>query len=270
MQHLQKGEFFGQTNKTVHLNNLVLTDTEYTKSTVDWHYHENAYFTFILQGHVIEGNKKEIYHCSPGSLLFHNWQESHYNIKPDGFTRGFHIEMEPQWFADADVDMHHLQGSINIAHPDIKLLMYQIFRETKIEDGISGLSIQTLLTDAFSRLNRIRQNTESAKPNWALKVDEILHDEFTDNLTLAYLSAAANIHPVHLSRDFSKYFHCNLGEYLRKIRVEKAIALLSGQKIPLAEIAYRCGFFDQSHMIRCFKASNGVNPSAFRKMLQHS
>jgi len=204
----------------------------------------------------------------PGSLLFHNWQESHYNIKPEGFTRGFHIEMEPRWFADSDLDLHHLQGSISIAHPDIKLLMYQIFRESKIEDNITDLSIQTLLTDAFSRLNRIRQNS-GAKPNWVSTLDEILNEEFAENLTLAYLSAAANIHPVHLSRDFSKYFHCNLGDYIRKIRVEKAIALLSGQKIPLAEIAYRCGFFDQSHMIRCFKAWNGQNPSAFRKMLQH-
>ncbi len=83
MKKLHKGEFYGQTNATVHLEGLTLTDTVYTHDKVDWHYHQNAYFTFILQGNVMEGNKKEIFSCSAGDLLFHNWQDPHYNIKPD-------------------------------------------------------------------------------------------------------------------------------------------------------------------------------------------
>lgn len=53
MEHLQKGTFFGQTNETILLDGITLTDTVYTHSKVDWHYHENAYFTFILEGNVI-------------------------------------------------------------------------------------------------------------------------------------------------------------------------------------------------------------------------
>src|SRR3954469_11030740 len=120
MKESRKGEFYGQTNTTINLDGITLTDTVYTHDKVDWHYHENAYFTFILQGNVIEGNKNEIYNCSAGSLLFHNWQEPHYNIKPEGFTRGFHIELEKSWFTDLDFSTTGLQGSINIADPDVK------------------------------------------------------------------------------------------------------------------------------------------------------
>lgn len=94
MRHLQTGQFYGQTNTIHNFEGITLTDTEYTHEKVDWHYHENAYFTFILQGNLIEGNKREIYKCSAGTLLFHNWHESHYNIKPKGFTRGFHVEID--------------------------------------------------------------------------------------------------------------------------------------------------------------------------------
>ena len=87
MINLTTGQFYGHTNELLQLEGLTLTDTEYTHDYVDWHYHENAYFTFILDGLVLEGNKKETYHCSTGSLLFHNWQESHYISKPPGFTR---------------------------------------------------------------------------------------------------------------------------------------------------------------------------------------
>ena len=267
MKHLQKGEFFGQTNKTIYSNGLILTDTEYTKPTVDWHYHQNAYFTFILQGQVLEGNKKEIYHCGPGSLLFHNWQEPHYNIKPEGFTRGFHIEMESNWFRDVDLKTEHLQGSINIKHPWVKLLMYQIFGETNKEDSVTELSVHSLLIAALSQTNYSCESASKTKPDWVKQLDEILNDQFADNLTLSYLAEKANIHPVHLSRDFSKYFGCNLGQYIRKIRIVKALALFSTQKMTLTDIAYRCGFFDQSHLTRCFKEINGINPSAFRKLL---
>src|SRR5687767_7046952 len=132
MNLLRTGHFFGETNRRICLDGITLTDTEYTHERVDWHYHENAYFTFILQGKLIEGNKKESYSCSNGSLLFHSWQEPHYNIKPAGYTRGFHIELAENHFDELDFDVGQLQGSFSVENTEVKLLLYKIFRETKI------------------------------------------------------------------------------------------------------------------------------------------
>jgi len=267
MKHLQRGAFYGQTNETILLDGITLTDTVYTHSKVDWHYHENAYFTFILEGNVIEGNKKEIYNCSPGSLLFHNWQEPHYNIKPDGFTRGFHLEIEKHWFDTIALSEDNLQGSINIAKPEIKFLMYKVVRAAKIEGAAVDFSTQTLLIEILSKLSAHNNSLLYKNPKWVQIIDEILHDQIGDTISLDYLSKIAGIHPVHLSRDFSKYFHCTLSEYMRKLKVEKALSLLSLQKQSLTEIAYECGFSDQSHFTRCFKEVNGLNPSAHLKLL---
>lgn len=266
MQHSRKGEFYGQTNHTLHLDGITLTDTEYTLDKVDWHYHENAYFTFILQGNVIEGNRKEIYQCPAGTLLFHNWQDPHYNIKPDGFTRGFHTEIEKGWFNRMDFDAAPSQGSHNIANPNLKLLMYQIFRETKIGDNEIGLSVEVLLLQTLSQLYR-QDHRLSKNPLWVKTARDLLHDCFADQLTLDNLSLELGIHPVHLSRDFPKYFHCNLGDYIRRLRVAKALSLMASPKIGLTEIAFACGFADQSHFTRSFRAINGMTPSAYRKLL---
>ena len=266
MNHLQTGEFYGSTNKTILLNGITLTDTEYTHDKVDWHYHENAYFTFILQGNVIEGNKKEIYNCSAGSLLFHNWQEPHYNIKPEGYTRGFHIELEQSWFDKFTFDTKKLQGSLHISNPDIKFLLYKIFKEAKIDDDVTTLTIQGLLLQALTRMFHQVQAQNNTRPQWAAKIKEILHDEYSEKPTLEYLSKTLDIHPVHLSRDFSKYFYCSLGEYIRKLKIEKSLALLPKRSITLTEIAFECGFADQSHFSRCFRAINGISPSAYRKL----
>ena len=267
MKQSKRGEFYGQTNKTISLEGITLTDTVYTHPKVDWHYHEHAYFTFILQGNVIEGNKKEVYNCTPGSLLFHNWQEPHYNIKPEGFTRGFHLEIEKRWFDNLTLNSDNLQGSATILNPDIKLLMYKIFRATKIDDFHYDLSTQTLLIEILSKLNGDFQSILHKNPKWVSMIDEILHDQLTETITLDYLSKTLGIHPIHLSRDFSKYFHCNLGEYIRKLKVEKALSLIALQSKSLTEIAYECGFSDQSHLTRSFREINGLNPSEHKKLL---
>lgn len=266
MNQSQKGEFYGQTNTTLNLEGITLTDTVYTHDKVDWHYHENAYFTFLLQGNVIEGNKKEIYNCSAGTLLFHNWQEPHYNIKPEGFTRGFHVEIEKSWFDDLEFNSDNLQGSLNIKDVDLKFLMYRIFREIKFHDTLTSLSIKTLLLETLTKM--LGTQTKSYhKPAWVLQVNEILNDQFSENLTLEYLSKKLNIHPVHLSREFSRYFNSGLVEYIRKLRVQKSLELISQKKHDLTSIAFDCGFSDQSHFTRCFKEINGINPSEYRKLL---
>ncbi|MEO8209428.1 MAG: AraC family transcriptional regulator [bacterium] len=267
MKQLQTGRFYGQTNKTIHLCGITLTDTEYTHDKVDWHYHENAYFTFILQGNIIEGNKREVYNCSAGSLLFHNSQDPHYNIKPKGFTRGFQIELESGWFDRFSFNPDKLTGSINISNPDIKLLLYKIFMETKIDDADTSLSIQSLLLQTLSQMLPFKKTKSKNIPEWVKNVKEILHDNVSEKLNLEAMSNELNIHPVHLSRDFSKYFYCTIGEYIRKLKIEKSLSLLSNKKISLTEIAYECGFSDQSHFLRCFKKINGIKPSVFRKVL---
>lgn len=267
MEYLRTGNFFGETNQTIHLDGLTLTDTVYTHREVDWHFHENAYFTFILQGRLLERNKKETYDCSGGSLLFHSWQEPHYNVKPDGYTRGFHIELTNRWFEKFSPGYECLEGSFNVEHPAVKLLLYKIFGETKVFDDISESAIHSLLLAVFDNMRSVEKTRTAARPGWIKRIREILNDDCTRPFSLDRLAHEINIHPAHLSRDFSRYFHCPFGEYVRKLRIERSLALLPDKDLSLTEIAFRCGFADQSHFLRTFKRMLGVNPSSYRKLL---
>jgi len=267
MKTLSNGEFFGQTNKTLHFDGLVITDTEYTHPYVDWHYHENAYFTFLLQGNMAEGNKKEIYDCSAGTLLYHHWEDPHYNIKPDIFTRGFHIEIPKEWFENLNITQNNLEGSFHLRNPELKILMYKIFKESKINDNNSETSIQQLLLHIFSQLSAPK-NVVEKKPIWVKQIDELLHENFNEKLNLTALSQTLNIHPIHLSRDFYKYFHCNLGDYIRKLKINRALSIIANNEKSLTEVAIDCGFSDQSHFIRCFKENIGITPLKYRNILK--
>ncbi len=268
MNFLRTGHFFGRTNRTIHLSGITLTDTVIeTQENIDWHYHENAYFTLILQGKLIEGNKKERYNCSAGSLLFHSCLEPHFNVKLEDNTKFFNIEFDKNCFNDFTFDIDDLQGIFSIDNPDIKFLVYKLFRETKICDDVTLASIQMLLLEILGQMLRLKRIEQSARPLWAKKLKEILRDGYSEKLSLINLSNELNIHPVHLSRDFSKHFHCTFGDYVRKIRVEESLSLMPDRNLSLTEIAFECGFADQSHFLRCFKQIIGTNPLAYRKLI---
>ncbi|HEY0741513.1 MAG TPA: chromate resistance protein ChrB domain-containing protein [Chryseosolibacter sp.] len=127
--------------------------------------------------------------------------------------------------------------------------------------------IENMLLDVYTKF--LQQKSGSKKiPAWAKELKEIIQDQIDTNLTLTLkeVSQSLNVHPTYLSREFSKYFDdLSFGDYIRKLRIEKAIQLLNESDHSLAEIAYLTGFSDQSHFTRIFKKHTGKSPSAYRK-----
>lgn len=125
--------------------------------------------------------------------------------------------------------------------------------------------IENLLLDVYKKF--LKQKSGKV-PTWAKELKEIIQDQIDTNLTLSLkeISESLNVHPTYLSREFSKYFNdLSFGDYIRKLRIEKAIQLLNNSNHSLAEIAYLTGFSDQSHFNRTFKKHIGKNPSEYRK-----
>jgi AraC-like DNA-binding protein len=127
--------------------------------------------------------------------------------------------------------------------------------------------IESLLVDVYKKF--LKQKSGKI-PVWAKELKEIIQDHFDTNLSLSLkeISQSLNVHPAYLSREFSKYFDdLSFGDYIRKLRIEKAIQLLNTTKYSLSEIAYLTGFSDQSHFTRIFKKQTGKNPLSYKKEL---
>lgn len=266
MLQLTKGHFFGSHHQIVHLPGIIITDTQYTRDKVDWHYHQHPYFTFVLQGTVLEVSKKERHECTPGTLLYHHWQDAHYNEKGRGYVRGFHVELEHQFFTRYDMNTYATAGSRKLDDPFIKSLFRKLHLETKLHSGATPIAVDDLLLQVFAALSGPGKPLTDKQPAWVKKVKEALHDPSVESLSYAGLAELAGVHPVHLSRSFPKYFQSTMGDYLRGLYIEKAVNLLLNGNLSATEISYCCGFADQSHFIRTFKQAIGVTPLQYRKL----
>jgi AraC-like DNA-binding protein len=70
---------------------------------------------------------------------------------------------------------------------------------------------------------------------------------------------------VTLARAFRRRYHCTMGDYVRRQRIERAKQQLRNSRARLAEIAAANGFADQSHFSRLFRHYTGMTPSHFRR-----
>ncbi|MEO1435067.1 MAG: helix-turn-helix transcriptional regulator, partial [Bacteroidota bacterium] len=208
-------------------------------------------------------NKKGKSACQAGSLIFHNWQDPHYNAKETTLARGFHIEFPRQWFEQQQLKTPLWEGSSLIDHPTSHLLLAQLFFEFRFQDEHSKLSIELLLLQLCENI-REQNLPRASTPAWIDTLKQLLQEETTP-LSLEMLSGQLGVHPIHISRAVPKYLGCSLGDYIRRQKIKRALAYFFNPQLSLTEIAYLCGFADQSHFTRTFKSYLKQTPSAFRK-----
>lgn len=266
MKILTKGQYYGNQNLEVSFNGVLLSQYTYTGDKTDWHYHENPYFMYVLQGNMMDCNKKVKTLCPSGSLMFNNWQESHYGSKHSVGASGFHLEFEKHWLEKNGISLSLLEGSQLVQNPKVHLLFAKLYVEFVLSDNYSEISVEILLLQICEVLSNLKEKKSNKIPIWIESLKELLHYD-TSNLSLQYLSEQLGVHPVHISRAAPKHLSMSLGEYIRQDKIKKAIPLLLDSNSSLTEISYQLGFSDQSHFNRVFKSCLNANPSLYRKNL---
>lgn len=130
--------------------------------------------------------------------------------------------------------------------------------------------VDHVFIDVYNKFIK-QKSVQKKTPDWVKELKQIIQDQIDSNLTLTEISRSLDINPSYLSREFSKHFdNLSFGEYIRKLRIERAIELMQQNQYSLTEIAYLTGFSDQSHFTRIFKQHTSKRPSAFKKELQKS
>ncbi len=261
-----KGQYYGEKKLELDSKGIILSEYDYNMPKTDWHYHENPYFMYVLQGNVYDINKKRKTTCTPGSFLFHNWNEQHFNTKESTYARGFHIEFERKWFNQKKLNLDLWEGSHLIEDPSMHHLLGKLYFEFKCQDAFSEVSIDLLLLQLCETTQSQNEPSFQKEPSWIPMLKELLNAD-TQGLNLTNLSETLGVHPVHLSRAIPKYLSTTLGDYLRQQKIKKALGYLMNPKYSLTDISYICGFADQSHFTRTFKIYFNKTPRDFRTQM---
>lgn len=261
----------GEKLTCLEIGGLVFTETAHKPNqTLPRHYHEQANIAFILSGSFIETLDKRRFECGSQSLMIKPAGEAHANEYGRSGVRCLLIEVQPQRLeslhplANAFNRVNHVRGAM------LSMLGMRIYKEMHVMDSASLLAIEGLSLELVAELSRHPDLSERKLPRWLERAKEILHAHFSETLGLATIAKTAGVHPVHLAREFRKFYGCTPGEYLRGLRIEFAARELSQSDTPLVEIALAAGFTHQAHFSRLFKRHIGITPTEFRSLYRIS
>ena len=103
-------------------------------------------------------------------------------------------------------------------------------------------------------------------PEYNLKrMSAVFHEiNLRPQINISHLSETACLSSKQFGRIFADYVGTTPKEFIRIIRMQRALSMLQQDAtIPFVQVAYECGFSDQSHMIKEFKLFSGYTPAEY-------
>ena len=256
--------FFDDKVRSRELAGFTLAETLYPSGlTMPRHTHEQARFGLVLQGGYSERYGQRVRTCAPAMLVFHPPDEDHAVQFQNCESRIFDVQFKAGWLEHIRQHTTALDTSCELSKGQATQLAAKLYREFR-EDDASALTLEGLVLEILGIVTRRTSTSERRPPHWLERAREILHAHYAENPAASSVATEVDAHPVHLAREFRRHYRCTMGEYMRRLRVERACRMLEDSALPLSQIASALGFYDQSHFSRVFKRQTGLPPAAYR------
>jgi AraC family transcriptional regulator len=164
----------------------------------------------------------------------------------------------------------YLDRLVELRGGGLRWLAWRLAGELHASDTAAPLAAEGLALELLAGTRREARAERRAlrAPAWLNAAEELLRTRLGDCVRLGELADLVGVHPVHLARAFRARYGVSVGEYGRRVRLEWAAAEVARSETPLAVIAARAGFADQSHFTRIFKQHIGATPGAYRRAVQ--
>lgn len=208
------------------------------------------------------------FYLEPGDMLFMPPEWVHLCEPEDSPVFRFRIiYIRAEWFRDAfrvdPATFKPFKINSSTVNSDRLAAFLQTFPHAGKLDIETELIL--ILEDVLSEYMGIPEGRGTVKAENSLEnVKNHINTRFRDTISLDDLARVGNMNKYTLVRSFRKTCRLTPHAYLLNARINRAKELLL-RNMMIAEIAAECGFSDQSHFVKTFKAYVGIAPSEYRK-----
>jgi AraC-like DNA-binding protein len=138
-------------------------------------------------------------------------------------------------------------------------------RELRMGDEGAALIAEAMALELIAQLSRCHQPPRREAEVWVSELRTRLGRDLSTAPSIRDVALSLGTTSSQLLRTFRRLTGESIGEYRRRQQIHQAIELLLETGLPMQEIAWRAGFYDQAHFARVFKQQVGVTPSSFRR-----
>jgi AraC-like DNA-binding protein len=120
-----------------------------------------------------------------------------------------------------------------------------------------------LLSQLLSRSFPIRPDRRSRRQSAVDEAVDILREEWSEPPTIAALARRVGLNECYLEAEFRQRTGLSIGEFVRKLRMEKALELIESGECSILQVALSVGYSNPSHFSAAFKRFYGRLPSSY-------
>lgn len=164
------------------------------------------------------------------------------------------LHLAPQQWQEIDAQVQTVRRELAAPTPEAALLTRFLFFRLLVE--LARLWSQN---PAHQTASHAYHQTQLAD------VLQFCEAHFAEPLSVPQLAARLFLSPGRFSEIFKKEMGTPPGDYLRRLRLNKAQELLRAGELSITQIAFDCGFNDAAQFSRAFHATFALTPSDYRK-----
>lgn len=205
-------------------------------------------------------------------------------LKPGLLTEAIHAGNEA--LADGmleDIRQEVINGRMTLAQARIHMMSIALITEMElsamgaqpadapafVKEALGMLTyegihrgITALMKTAFENIRRKRT---AQYDRTVVKVCDIIRQRYSARLTIEALAQEVHYSPAYLSELFRQETGQTIGNFMLKVRMEKAMERLAATRDSIFQIAEDVGYAEQTHFTRLFKRYTGMTPLEYRK-----
>lgn len=132
------------------------------------------------------------------------------------------------------------------------------------EDMVSSfVKIMTICAEYLTLSNAI----SSQKSSLGERAKKYINQRVDQKLVIADICRELDCSKSTLLTSFKRAYGITVNAYITERRLDRALALLSDDEKSISDVAYECGFSDQSYFSKVFSKKFGITPSEHRGLL---
>jgi AraC-like DNA-binding protein len=220
------------------------------------------------------GNNIREGHIIGKTTIFKQYDKTNY------YCSGLEISFLPEFIETIIISRHDISllelekavaGLRNFPFiPDAVIILDQIGKAA-FSDGVKNMFIEAKSLELFSVIldwYRGHRTLAPANEQDRLGITRALRyaeEHLSEPLVLSALAKQASMSRSKFISVFKNHTGLSVAEYVRRLRIEKALNLVKNSTVPLGEIAALVGYRKHSNFSQVFKNCYGVTPGTFRK-----
>lgn len=180
--------------------------------------------------------------------------------RTDGIAYGRNISLQLLLLAsrillELHVQKHDLENKENE-------LLAKVFQQETL--GALHRLVESYLLEACERIGEKRNGKSK---NVIERTRAIIDKRFAENLQVGDIATEVFLSTTYLCLLFKQETGETINEYMTKVRIEQAKALLKDPSNKFYEVCYAVGYSDPSYFSKIFKKYTGYTPSSFREQV---